>query len=350
MRRGGGTGGRASSQQQPSSSSLRSRPTEEGEEDGGGSSNSTIRRSRRIPVPSSRYQARDYQTFLPPSLLSSTARRRQDPQSQQQPVDSRLEASSRRRETLPTAGASASASSFAFPQRRRPERQLDRRETLTAGGATVQNFGRPSERSAGRLAAVHRPENRPEFQERGQTRSGARFAARNLPYFSSIAQLLSHHQRLLEPGPVVSTRYVHVGRGSVLQTCIRYRSDYSDIRGSLTRILTDLLQELNFDDEGFEISITFNAILSNRDSTSFSLFFGQNYGQGSPQSRLGLAERPVVVRNPLHIRRVPTEFNLEDLVQRYSLAFDSSDLVVARILNVVYLVHQYRAGGREESL
>jgi hypothetical protein len=103
------------------------------------------------------------------------------------------------------------------------------------------------------------------------------------------------------------------------------------------------LQELNSDNEGFEISITFNAILSNRDSTSFSLFYGQNYGSGSAQSRLGLAERPVVVRNPLHIRRVPTEFNLEDLVQRYSLAFDSSDLVVAKIVNVVYLVHQYRA-------
>ena len=141
---------------------------------------------------------------------------------------------------------------------------------------------------------------------------------------------------------MVSTRYVHVGKGSLLQTCIRFRSDHSDIRGALSRILTELLQELNTENEGLEISVTFNAVLSNRDSTSFSLFFGQSYGPDSPHSRLGLSERPVVVRNLLHVRRVPTEFNLEDLVQRFSAAFDSSDLVVAKILNVVYLVHQYR--------
>lgn len=205
-----------------------------------------------------------------------------------------------------------------------------------SSGATFRAPGRPT-------AAVDRPENRPDVQERGQTRSGARFAARNSPYFSSLRELLGHHQRLLEPGPVVSTRYVRVGRGSVLQTCVRFRSDHPDIRGALTRVLTDLLQELNSENEGFEVSVTFNAVLSNRNATSFSLFFGQNYGEGSAQSRLGFG-RPVIVSSLLHLRRVPTSFDLEDLIRRYSLAFDSSDLVVANIINVVYLVHQYRAG------
>lgn len=108
-------------------------------------------------------------------------------------------------------------------------------------------------------------------------------------------------------------------------------------------MLTDLLQELNSENEGFEVSVTFNAVLSNRNATSFSLFFGQNYGEGSAQSRLGFG-RPVIVSSLLHLRRVPTSFDLEDLIRRYSLAFDSSDLVVANIINVVYLVHQYRAG------
>lgn len=193
--------------------------------------------------------------------------------------------------------------------------------------------------------AVNRPENRLSFQERGQTRSGGRFAARNLPYFSSLRELLSHHQRLLDPGPVVSTRYARIGRGTLLQTCIRFRSDHSDIRGSLNRVLTELFQELEFENragEALEVSITFNAVLSNRASTSFSIFFGQNYGEGSPPSRLGFSARPVVIRNLLHLRRIPTEFDLEDLIRRFSLAFDSSDLVVAKILNVVYLVHQVR--------
>lgn len=110
-------------------------------------------------------------------------------------------------------------------------------------------------------------------------------------------------------------------------------------------MLTELFQELEFENragEALEVSITFNAVLSNRASTSFSIFFGQNYGEGSPPSRLGFSARPVVIRNLLHLRRIPTEFDLEDLIRRFSLAFDSSDLVVAKILNVVYLVHQVR--------
>jgi len=106
-------------------------------------------------------------------------------------------------------------------------------------------------------------------------------------------------------------------------------------------VITELFQELGSDHEGFEVSVTFNAILSDKDSTSFSLFFGQNYGPDSPRSRLAYSEKPLVVANLTHLRRLPTEFNLEDLVRRYSLAFDSSNLVVVRIVNIVYLVHQY---------
>ena len=92
------------------------------------------------------------------------------------------------------------------------------------------------------------------------------------------------------------------------------------------------------------MTITFNAILSNRDSTSFSLVYGQDYGeqsQGGSHSRLGFSG-PVRVRNLLHLRRVQTEFDLEDLIRRYSLAFDSSDVVVVKLINVVYLIHQYQ--------
>ena len=279
----GGSGGRG----QPPSLAPASGPSQEG-----------ARRSSRVPVPNSRYRSEDYQV------------------SQRE--------TSTRQNILPV--VSGSSSSAAAASRSQPP-------------ARAQNFSRG-------VPAVHRPENRPTFQERGETRSGGRFAARNLPYFSSLRELLAHHQRLLDLGPVVSTRYARIARGTILQTCIRFRSDHPDIRGGLTRILTELFQELEHENrrvgEGFEVSITFNAVLSNRDSTSFSLFYGQNYGEGSPPSRLGFSNQPVVVRNLLHLRRIPTELNLEDLIRRFSVAFDSSDLVVARILNVVYLVHQVR--------
>ena len=159
-----------------------------------------------------------------------------------------------------------------------------------------------------------------------------------------MKELLAHHQRLLVPGPVVNTRYVKVGRGVVLQTCIRFRSDHPNIRSGLTRVLAELLREVDSSEEGLEVTLTFNAVLADRKFTSFSLFYGQDYGEQSEEgssTRLGHS-RPVVVRNLLQIPRVPTEFDLEELAQRYSLAFESSDVVVAKLLNVVYLVHHYQ--------
>ena len=161
-----------------------------------------------------------------------------------------------------------------------------------------------------------------------------------------MRELLSHHQRLLEPGPVVSTRYVQVSRGVILQTCARFRSDHPNIRGGLTKVLIELFRELENSDEGLEVTITFNAILADKDFTTFSLFYGQDYGEQSLEgahSKLGFS-KPVIVRNLLHLRRIPTEFDLEDLVRQFSLAFESSDIVVARLLNVVYLIHHYRDG------
>jgi hypothetical protein len=229
-------------------------------------------------------------------------------------------------------------------QQHQRQREVTFQENPVAGPSGLQR--RPEVEVPGPrpVAAIDRIENRPDFEERGQTRSGARFAARNLPHFSSMKELLAHHQRLLVPGPVVNTRYVKVGRGVVLQTCIRFRSDHPNIRSGLTRVLAELLREVDSSEEGLEVTLTFNAVLADRKFTSFSLFYGQDYGEQSEEgssTRLGHS-RPVVVRNLLQIRRVPTEFDLEELAQRYSLAFESSDVVVAKLLNVVYLVHHYQ--------
>ena len=273
---------------------------------------SSLRRSSRQSRPSSRY-GQEFEAFRRSARPTSQFQRQQQQQPQQQPQQP-----------------------FNIP-RNQTRREISTSRRLDPGAPTIAVSSRF-------VPAIDRAEQLAELNERGQTRSGVRFAARNLPHFSTLRELLAHHQRLLVIGPVVSTRYAKVGKGTVLQTCIRFRSDHPDIRGALNRVLAELFREIDSQREGFEVTITFNAILSNRDSTSFSLFYGQDYGeqsQGGSHSRLGFSG-PVRVRNLLHLRRVQTEFDLEDLIRRYSLAFDSSDVVVVKLINVVYLIHQYQ--------
>jgi hypothetical protein len=184
-----------------------------------------------------------------------------------------------------------------------------------------------------------------ENRERGQLRGGARFAARNSPYYSSVRELLSRHQRLLETGPAVSTRYASVAGGTLLQTTVRFRADHSAIRQDLLRVFSDLFrQQDQARAGGFEVSVTFNAVLASRDNQSFSLFYGQDYRQSSESgthSALTFAS-PVRVENLLQVHRIPHEFDFEQLLQQHRGAFESSDVYVLRFLNVVYLIYQYR--------
>lgn len=194
-------------------------------------------------------------------------------------------------------------------------------------------------------------------QERGATRSGARYAARNIPFYSSVRELLAHHQQLLQPGPVVATRYAAVGsaRGTLLQTTIRFRSDHADIRGGLQQVFSDLFRlSSQRAGEGFEVVVTFNAVTSDSTGTNFSVFYGQDYGSRSGgnlgtrnELRVGDA---VTVQTPDDVALLPTQFDLESLAARTRLQFDNSDLRVVRFLNIVYLVYQFSDGrGRGSS-
>lgn len=187
-----------------------------------------------------------------------------------------------------------------------------------------------------------------EPQERGQLRGGARFAARNAPYYSSLRELLSRHQRLLEQGPAVATRYASVAGGTLLQTTARFRADHPSIRQELVRIFADLFRQQNQGSgSGFEVAVTFNAILASRDNQSFSLFYGQDYRRSSEagtHSALTFGS-PVRVENLLQVHRIPQEFDFDELLQHHRGAFESSDVYVFRFLNVVYLIYQYRDHG-----
>ena len=184
------------------------------------------------------------------------------------------------------------------------------------------------------------------YFERGATRSGRRFAQANFGYYATERELLAHHQRLLEPYSDFSTRYYPVGRqiGSLMQTTVRFAANYPNIQERLLRCFSSLFRQHTEDsDSGFEVLITFNAILSNPEGTSFSLFYGQDYRAGnllgaSPELRYG---DPYMVRVMSDVLSLPTTFNFEDLARAHRFAFENSGVRIARFLNIVYLIYQF---------
>jgi len=180
--------------------------------------------------------------------------------------------------------------------------------------------------------------------------SGVRFSARNVPFYSSVSEVLAHHRQLLSEGPSVATRYVAVGssRGTLLQTTIRFRSDHEALTEDLQRVFSNLFRqsESHRRSDGFEVVITFNAVVSDSSGSFFSVFYGHDYGSAGHSA--GGVRRDLrygssyLVETPDDVANLPTKFDLEDLAANVRLKFENSDLRVVRFLNIVYLAYQYR--------
>lgn len=183
------------------------------------------------------------------------------------------------------------------------------------------------------------------YEERGQLRSGQRFAARNLPYYSSVRELLQHHRRLLEyfSGPVTRLFRVDGRAGSLTQTIVRFRADHTQIEHQLRQIFLDLFREhTESPDQRFEVVVTFNAILANSEGTSFSVFYGLDHRAGnlsgaSPELRFGPAVR---VSTLADVASIPTSFDFESLIGLHRAAFHESGVRIVRFLNVVYIIYR----------
>ena len=190
-----------------------------------------------------------------------------------------------------------------------------------------------------------------ETIERGTLRSGARFAERNEAYYPSVAELLKVHKKLLDQEPAVTTRIARVGEsriGSLLLTTIRFRFDYPGIEHRLKVELLDLFREhTQNQSDGFEVVITFNAILCNHEETSFRVFYGQDFRTGNqsgaaPELKYGEA---VVVRTIADIGKIPTTFDAERLLAAHKRAFENSNIKIYRFLNIIYLVIRFLDAG-----
>lgn len=186
-----------------------------------------------------------------------------------------------------------------------------------------------------------------EYQERGATRSGARFARTNQGYFGSLADLLRTHERLQEEVSPISLRYFRLGLtdGSLLQATLRFSVTCQNIGRHLLHSFMQLFREHNEGPQsGFEVLVTFNAVLVNREGNSFSVFYGHDYRANNligAAHELRFGDEAITVRNLAGVSQIPTQFDFERLAVAYRHAFENSDLRVARFLNVVYLVYRY---------
>lgn len=190
--------------------------------------------------------------------------------------------------------------------------------------------------------------------ERGFLRSGGRFAQRNQPHHATLRELLQRHPKLVSPHPSVSTQLFRLGgagawRGrdlNLVQTAVRLPANYSDPGGFLRQVFLDLFREHTVDEshdlDGFEVVTTFNAVLSNAEGTSFSVFYGHDYRAGNftgaaPELRAG---EPVIVRSLDDVSKIPVVFDLDQLASSHRHQFEKSGVSVERVLNVVHLIYR----------
>jgi len=192
-----------------------------------------------------------------------------------------------------------------------------------------------------------------ENRARGSLRSGKRFAAKNQPYYTSVRELLAQHPRLVAPEPAVATRFLKIANnrhGSLIRTTVRFRADYSGVEQKLRQVFLDLFREhTENSSDGFEVVITFNAILTNSTRTTFSVFYGQDFGHENVtgrSSQLSYSD-PIIVRSLLDISLVPTTIDLESVIASHRRSFENSDVQIERILNVVYLIRRFMSYNNE---
>lgn len=200
---------------------------------------------------------------------------------------------------------------------------------------------------------------RKEYQERGVLRSGKRFAVRNVPYYLSEAELISHHKALLEGFARPSLRYLRVGQnqGNLLQATYRFHVSYPNIKQTLVEEFLSLFREhTESSTEGFEVVVTFNAIITNSENTTFSIFYGHDHRAGnlsgaSPELKFG---DTILVQSLGDVSKIPTSFDFETLARQHRFSFESSDVRVAEFINIIYLVYRFvdpdkRAGKHERT-
>jgi hypothetical protein len=184
--------------------------------------------------------------------------------------------------------------------------------------------------------------------ERGATRSGARFDKKNKPHYSSVGELYYHHQRLRDETPAITTRAVRIAglsSGSLEQTTVRFKFGYKNILPVLTREFLERFREHSENNkDGFEVVVTFNAILYDNDTSLYSLFYGQDHRQDNGAD--GAAKElkhgnTIIIKNIVDVQKIPTVFDSDTLIAAHRSIFESSNTSIHSFINVVYLIYRF---------
>jgi hypothetical protein len=183
--------------------------------------------------------------------------------------------------------------------------------------------------------------------DRGTLRSGSRFAARNIAFATSVEQLMSTHQRLTSQEPAIATKAVRIAGlnvGSLLQTTVRFHFDSAVIKSTLRKVFFNLFQEHTVSPEsGFEVVVTFNAIITDSTGSSYSIFYGHdhradNISGASPELKYG---ETVIVKILEDVENIPTSFDQETLIASHRGAFQNSNVHIHSFVNIIYLIYRY---------
>lgn len=195
---------------------------------------------------------------------------------------------------------------------------------------------------------------RPRIQTSAEARATRESAAArihgNRGYCRTVVELLRQHPRLQAYEPAEASRDVFSfsrgrQRGSLIQTHVRFRFDYPQIRPYLLTLFTRLFALRGNSSDAFEVVITFNAVLYCEDTNTYSLFYGTDHRENNrlgAAQELGLGTTYVVYNLDDVTNRLVTTFNWDEVLAAHRNAFPHSNVRVFRILNIIYLIYQVR--------
>jgi hypothetical protein len=176
------------------------------------------------------------------------------------------------------------------------------------------------------------------------TRSGARLRARNQPYYTSVRELMRHHERLVNENPAITQQMAIIANaGNLIQTTVRFPITSTVIRANLQQVFTELFTQIG-PNEHFEVIVTFNAILYSPTQGTYSLFYGHDFrqeNQGGRARELAFYEDSTIVRTPFDVNRIPIDIDYDRLLHLHRNAFESSNVYVHSFTNIVYLIYKY---------
>lgn len=177
------------------------------------------------------------------------------------------------------------------------------------------------------------------------TRSGARFRSANRPFYQSLQELRQHHNRLFTEDPAFSQSQIFIGgrNRTLIQATLRFPVQSTRIRSSLLEVFADLFQTHDSAEGGFEVIITFNAILFSHETNTYSVFFGHDYRLGTTTGAAQQFGHPdtYFIRYLDEVHQIPTDINVADLLHTYRNAFDDSGVSIHSFINIIYLIYQY---------